>query len=165
MREMTRKEVTDIYKTYLKYDFPDDERRPLSAILYLIKEGHYQGYIEQIENKTVGYAFLYFHHQTALLDYFAIVPSLRQKGYGSAFLQTITKTFPNIFLEAEEPFYETSKRRIEFYSKNGFQINDTKITLFGVRYLLLSREKMGGLEFKDFYSALYPGHFPYLKFH
>ena len=40
-RILTIEEIREVYEKYLYYDFPDDERKPLSRIEQSIREGRY----------------------------------------------------------------------------------------------------------------------------
>lgn len=110
------------------------------------KEIHYQNFQrmdffgKKYEDEKGLAAFIigYQEDQYLFLEYFAVREDLRQHGIGSKFLKaliTVTSNQP-IYLEAELPQTEISKRRIGFYERQGFQLNtyDYQMPLFDNGY-------------------------------
>lgn len=85
-----------------------------------------------VENDTVlGIMYLIKYKNMIFVLYLAINPNIRSKGYGSYMLKWLLEnnSNKNIFLNIEEVVeissdYETRKRRMNFYIKNGFYITD-----------------------------------------
>ena len=73
-----------IYKTYMKKDFPRSELKPLKSILALTESGRGDGYGFYDGNALAGYAFLIKapSGRAYLIDYLAVLPSVRGRGYG-----------------------------------------------------------------------------------
>ena len=61
------------------------------------------------------------------LEHFAVDPQRRNGGFGQQALNTLKSTVHSpIILEAEEPNDEMSKRRIGFYQRQGFILQETE---------------------------------------
>ena len=80
-----------VYKTYMKIDFPRSELKPLKSILSLIQQKRGEGYGFYDKDELTGYAFLIKapSGRAYLIDYLAVLPSLRDRGYGSACLSAL----------------------------------------------------------------------------
>ena len=57
LRELTQKEIIQVYEQHLLRDFPPEEWKPLKQILNLVKEGSYQVYGFYEEDTLNAYAF------------------------------------------------------------------------------------------------------------
>lgn len=146
---LTPREVRSLYAHHLTRDFPPAERKPLAAILSLLRRGHYLCLGGFTGDELAAYAF--FTKVPAspcwLLDYFAVCQGGRGQGTGSAFWQLLPPHLPGchgLLIEVEDPAtaadpaaQETRERRICFYLKNGARQTDTRCRLFGVDYRLL----------------------------
>ena len=56
------------------------------------------------------------------VEHFAILPTLRNLGYGASAIKKLIEEEKNIVLEVEIPTDETSNRRIAFYSRCGLTL-------------------------------------------
>ena len=146
-RILTIEEIREVYEKYLYYDFPDDERKPLSRIEQSIWEGRYLcvGAFAE-EGEFLSYAFFVFEKDVCLLDYYAVVPKMRGKGIGSEFLKkAVEKCSSEVtIIEIEDPGSDVSeeekkarKRRLDFYLQAGAVNTKVHVLAFGVEYLLL----------------------------
>lgn len=153
LKACTLNEISEIYNTYLVVDFPKNEVKPLSRITELYEKQLYFAYgLYGDGNALLAYAFLYAapNSDFLLLDYFAVLKSMRGEGLGTkalSLLCTEVEThFAGLIIEAENPdFAETAeekeirKRRIRFYERNGFEHTQILSRLFGVEYCILVR--------------------------
>ena len=82
VKKLDNKEITFLYDTYMRQDFPADELKPLSHILKSVAEGYgfSLGFYE--EERLAGYAVFILCDETecALLDYFASLSDRRGEG-------------------------------------------------------------------------------------
>jgi len=63
--------------------------------------------------------------ELTFIEHFAVDPVFRSGGLGSMILAEAKRLFPTqICLEVELPNTELAKRRIAFYKRNGFYVND-----------------------------------------
>lgn len=151
IRRLSTREVRDVYKTYLKNDFPRNERRPLWNIMRMRRRGQYGCYGVFCENRLAGYAFLIVldlnGKRCCLLDYFAVLPALRGRHIGSWFLSRLERSIrqaDRILAEVEDPDREENpekkavqERRLSFYFKNGLRDTAVRTETFGVPYRIL----------------------------
>lgn len=99
--------------------------------------------------------------------YLAILPDYRSLGLGSVLMQQLKKlTKDGIIFEVEDPEAArneddliTRNRRIAFYKRNGFHLNQgVKVKDFNHMLLLMSTKKLPKLDkhkFKKFYQGLF----------
>lgn len=151
VRLLTKDERKNTYKHYMKHDFPKNELRPLHMIEALVDKGNYYTYGVFQEEKMIAYAYFWeeVEKEILLFDYFAVIPQLRNQGYGKAAMKVILnacKGKRGVILEAEDPEStesseekETRLRRISFYKKCGLAMSEVRILLFGVQYAMMYR--------------------------
>lgn len=138
-----------VYRDHIRGDFPRGERRPLFAMERMRKAGRYDCYGFYNGEKLLAYAccILAESGSYALLDYFAVIPELRDRGIGSEFLRGLRGNVSakrGMFIEAESPDAAKSEqerqvreRRIRFYLSNGAEQTNSGCLLFGVDYNIL----------------------------
>lgn len=148
IRAADYRETVEIYKKYMRKDFPINERRPLYMVKRLHKSGAYTCLVLEEGGQLLAYAFLLGQPSggAVLLDYFAVAESQRGTGIGSRFLGEISSFLAadGIIIECETPADACKdadrlvrERRIAFYIKNGAEMTDIKWRLFGVKYNIL----------------------------
>ena len=171
---LTLPEIRDVYRHMLKYDFPADERKPLSRIERSMEKGQYLCYGIKDEAGIAAYAFFVAIDDVFLLDYFAVRKDLRGTGVGSGFLKELySSQFRNvscILVEVDDPACADSdeekavrKRRLTFYLKNGLRDTGARSRAFGVSFLILecpagephNREEAGEI-YARIYRAILP---------
>ena len=169
--------VEFIYRTYMKQDFPRNELKPLASIRSLWEQGRYDCYQMREEENLVGYAF--FVKQTEadkdsyLLDYLAIVPEYRDRGYGSLFLQQLSRSIADaycIVVEVEDPdkadhdaARQQMQRRLSFYLRGGYRKTQVTVRVFGVSYRVLEAPGESfhpDEEIREIYASLYRSMLP-----
>ena len=168
LRELAEKEAHQIYKTGIIRDFPADEIKPWNRICQAMRAGIYRclGLFE--EEALRGYAFFVFNGKTALLDYFAILPEYRARGWGSCFLRMLSEwltPYTCVLVEADDPDgtedadeLRIRKRRIRFYLGNGLIDTDVRAEVFGVCFVILrfpSGTVLTAGTVRESYAALY----------
>ncbi len=184
VKRLTDDEIANIYKTYMKRDFPPSELKPLSHILKSMEKGY--GFSLGIygEEGLVGYAVFILCQETkcALLDYFAILKERRGGGLGHAAFLLFVPYFQENMPEIEGLYIESERvsaaedeakrlvreRRISFYRSCGCEMTALRSVLFGVDYSVLykplgrgaqenaaSREALDALYRKMFKPAHY----------
>lgn len=154
-REFSFEEIVQIYETYSPQFFPAAERKPLSAIRRLCKQGIYRGFGLYLcgegdgtqDAVLAGYALLVCPKAfgNLLLDYFAILPPLRRQGAGRFFLSRLREIFADsdgIYIESEapqpgSPEEDAQNARIRFYEAAGAKRTTITGKLFGVDYDIL----------------------------
>lgn len=172
VKKLESGEITFIYDTYMRQDFPADELKPLSHILKSVEEGYGFSLGLYEEERLAGYAVFILCEETAcaLLDYFAILTDRRGEGLGHrAFLLFETYFKENLplveglYIESErvtaaenEEQRLTRERRIAFYQSCGCEMTDLRSVLFGVDYsVLYKRMNPVGTASRDALDTLY----------
>jgi ribosomal protein S18 acetylase RimI-like enzyme len=124
-QEMSDNNKKLLEKTY-EESFPVNERRDFSLIKLLIKEenrfeisGIYQG------QEYVGFISRWDFSSFLYIEHFAIDPLKRNHKIGYKVLtQMVNTSNKPIILEVEMPNNELSERRIGFYKRIGFTLDD-----------------------------------------
>ncbi len=171
IRQLTCPELKEIYRSYMKDDFPLMELRPWFAIERAWEHSRYAAYGYYEGERLLAYAAFYLsdEHPFALLDYYAVLPDLRGSGIGTSFLRELLPAVLDsggILIEAESADSAKTQeekiqrqRRINFYLKNGAVMTGVNCQLFGVDYNILSffsgREGAGEDELFDTVCCLY----------
>lgn len=131
IRELSRIDAVRIYERYMINDFPEDELKPLSTIENLMEQKVYRCYGLFHLKEMKAYAFLFCPQELSsiLIDFYAVVSSGRNKGYGSKFLKLLSDKFSKhdgfmaeiekIALAQGEEERKTREKRVRFYLKNG----------------------------------------------
>jgi GNAT superfamily N-acetyltransferase len=129
-------EAMEIYDA----SFPRNERHARSVIEERMERKLYRLFIGQKDGETVLMALFYplKGSQFVLFDYMAVATSHRDKGFGTQFLKSMSKTIGlgkrHLVLEVEDPRSGEDKdqrvRRIEFYERQGAKM------LKDVRYIM-----------------------------
>lgn len=155
--------------------FPANERIPIKHLLddkiqrefwaFFDKEDGESGAAENTATpKFCGFSSSITHGSITNIVYFAVVPELRSRGYGSKILQAIRRQHPDtrivVDIEVEEDSkdaeeLERRNRRREFYTRNGFDAAPVEYHWQGEHYRLLTA---GGTvtekEFRDFWKEI-----------
>ncbi len=171
--DLDEEQIVRLYRGPLHADFPEEERRPLERILRFHREGTYRCHALCDGDDWVGYAFFARlpGGRCALLDYYAMRPGLRGKGYGSRFFPLLAAAYPGgILAEVESAATAPSEaerihrqRRTDFYRRCGMEDAGFGCRLFGVVYDILWLPGADGLrgdlqgQFDALYRHMLPG--------
>jgi GNAT superfamily N-acetyltransferase len=105
--------------------FPLEERRLINSQVKLFKNLNYNFDIIIKEEKFIGFILWWEFDNLRYIEYFATVESLRNKGFGKLIIEKFIKRSQKpIILEVELPQSAIKKRRINFYERLGFQLNN-----------------------------------------
>ncbi|GAA0181316.1 GNAT family N-acetyltransferase [Clostridium sediminicola] len=114
----------EIWEIYIE-SFPENQRRNLENQKKVLKNPLYK--FEQIcfEGKLVGFIGIWDLPNFVFLEHFAVKREFRGQGYGTNILKKIIqKCSKKIILEVEKPDTIKAKKRIDFYEKFGFNLNE-----------------------------------------
>lgn len=149
-RLLTETELKRVYQEHMKEDFPPEERKSLSWMLKRIKSGLYEPYGLFQGEELLAYAFYWKTGEDdyVLLDYFAVVPEMRNRGVGSRLLKDMMERFckdgKGVFGEVEAPVSgdveidALRRRRLNFYLRAGFRQLDFTTKVFDVPYIMIA---------------------------
>ena len=117
----------DFDKIYaiLEASFPKDERRPYDEQKALLDETLYSLYIIRDGEEIVAFIASWDFEKMRYIEHFAVNPKYRNNGIGAKMInEFIASGSKPVCLEAEPPEDDMSKRRIGFYKRNGFFLNN-----------------------------------------
>ncbi|QRN86707.1 GNAT family N-acetyltransferase [Clostridia bacterium] len=121
---MTEKEFNIIWNLFLE-SFSKDERRTKKKQYALIKNPLYHLDAYQENNETIAFLAYWNFGDFLYVEHLATEPKMRGKGIGRKIIKDLThKSNKLVVLEAEKPHDEMAKRRIHFYERLGFYVND-----------------------------------------
>lgn len=109
----------------MQNSFPRDEYRQRSEQEKLFSDSRYTAYGLDLGNELCAFITVYELDGLAFVEHFAVNEKFRGHGTGSLVLAELKKLIPHrICLEVEPPETPTAKRRIAFYERNGFFLNE-----------------------------------------
>lgn len=142
--------------------FPANERIPIKHLLDDKIKREFWAFFDG--DLFCGFSNSITHGSITNIVYFAVVPELRSRGYGSKILQAIRRQHPDtrivVDIEVEEDSKDAEElkrrnRRRDFYLRNGFDSSPVDYVWQGEHYRLLSA---GGIvtekEFRDFWKEI-----------
>jgi GNAT superfamily N-acetyltransferase len=116
----------DRFLAIMECSFPRDERREAAEQRALLTNPAYTPLLVCDEAGTIlGFITLWDVGDYAFVEHFAVAPEYRNRGLGAQILRlTVEQTAKPLCLEVEPPLTEIARRRIAFYERNGFVLND-----------------------------------------
>ncbi len=103
--------------------FPADERRDVESLEKLPDDNRFQFHYLADGNDLAGFISVWQFTGYIYVEHFAVFPHLRSSGIGSWAINHLAEIYKSpVILEVERPVSEQAKRRLDFYSKNGFQV-------------------------------------------
>ncbi len=121
---VTRSRFDAVYEK-MEAAFPFEERREKAdeEKCFLKKEFHLEEIIKNGE--AVGFTAFWQFNEYIFIEHIAINSDKRSGGFGSECIELIKEKYKlPIILEAEKPAGIIEKRRIAFYERLGFLVND-----------------------------------------
>lgn len=113
------------FKSLLHAAFPADERRPDGDIDRLFDtEPRFRAYIALADDTAVGVISVWTLGQVAYIEHLATLDVFRGRGYGAEIVRLVTAEHPYAILEVEPDDNTLAHRRIEFYRRSGFTLQD-----------------------------------------
>ncbi len=164
LEKISKCDFDEIYKI-MKESFPREERRSKKGQAALFNKDFYSVYVLRDKgNKIMAFAAAYEFEAMMFIEHLAVCPEHRNRGLGALLINEIKSLASNpICLEVEEPDSEIAKRRIGFYERLGFILNNypyvqpslgkgrAEIPLKIMSY----PEPLSNSEFKNIKEALY----------
>ena len=142
--------------------FPANERIPIKHLLDNKIKREFWAFFDG--DLFCGFSNSITHGSITNIIYFAVMPELRSRGYGSQILQVIREQHPDtrivVDIEVEEDSkdaeeLERRNRRRDFYLRNGFGSSPVDYVWQGEHYRLLTA---GGIvtekEFRNFWKEI-----------
>ena len=107
--------------------FPPEERRSKEQHEKIIHDSRFMPFnIHDDDNELLGFLNCWDCGDFIHVEHFAVFPSARNGGIGRATIEYLKALMVNktIIVEVDLGVDELSKRRIEFYKRQGFQMTD-----------------------------------------
>lgn len=128
MKQLRLKSISDNYfqEAWELYEnaFPLEERRLLKNQESVMKHPNYHFDIVIDENKLIGFLLWWDFESVRYIDHFATSSQLRNRGFGKLILEKFMgRNDKPILLEVELPDSTLNERRIKFYERIGFKLN------------------------------------------
>ena len=124
---MPREKFSQLYEI-MEYSFPPNERGSENLHYSELSRPEFRCLCYEPDN--IPLAFLNYYEfpetETIFVEHFAVSEELRGRGTGSAIMEHLKRTTSPflIVLEVEPPDGPTERRRIDFYKRLGFHMND-----------------------------------------
>ncbi len=110
----------------METSFPLEERRDTDLQRQYTDENPlFHNHLITFNQVPIGLISYWKLEDVIYIEHFAIDPNLRNGGYGKQVIEKLKEqTQIPLILEAEEPTDELAQRRIGFYQRNGFTLQD-----------------------------------------
>jgi len=129
MKQLRLHSISDNYfdQAWELYEaaFPPEERRLLEGQIQVMKKSDYHFDIMIQENEFIGFLLWWDFETVRYVAHFATAAKHRNKGYGQLILEKFMhQNEKSVLLEVELPYSTINKRRITFYERTGFRLNE-----------------------------------------
>lgn len=150
--------------------FPPEELRSKQEHAALLDHPDYRVWAYYGGQQLQGFLTVWSLRDFAFIEHFAVRAECRNSGLGSKLLQALSqKLGKRLCLEAELPETDLAKRRLDFYRRNGFAVNEYPYLQPALEagkspvplYILTTDGSVSKEEFKtlvtDIYKTVYKG--------
>ena len=125
MLEIVNGENFGLIYQLMKESFPTSEIRSFKGQKALLKDERYKIYGYRENGELIGVICAWDFEERLFLEHFAVAPEYRNRGIGYNMLKNLLANYKGLaFLESEPPESDLQKRRIDFYKRCGFFVND-----------------------------------------
>lgn len=125
LKLLETKQFDDVF-AIMEESFPRDEHRPYDEQKELLRDPHYRIYVIDDKNgKIKSFVAVWQFEKFVYVEHLATSREFRNCGLGGVILDELNNLFDcKICLEVEPPTTDLTKRRIAFYERNGFYLNE-----------------------------------------
>ncbi len=124
---LTNEADFDAVYSIMEKSFPPDERRTYDEQKALLSKPQYRIYVAKEGPIVTGFLAVWML-STPFIEHFAVSEEHRNAGLGGALLDEALAMLGSACLEAEPPTETVAQRRIAFYERHGFALNDHPYT-------------------------------------
>lgn len=119
-------EESEFFKRLYNKSFPEDERREWNDLEKIIaQKKQFIPYIIYKDRKMVGIITTWTLGEFIYIEHFAVDPEQRGAGIGFRAMEQLKKKLRKpMILEVEKPETEIAERRINFYTRLGFELHE-----------------------------------------
>ena len=124
LKRLTNDGFSAVYEI-MERSFPRNEIRSFLGQLALLKNSEYSLFVREEKGEVIGFIAVWDLGEVAFVEHFAIAEEWRGKGVGSGMLGEVFSLFdaPKV-LEVEPPIDEKTRKRVDFYERNGLVFHD-----------------------------------------
>ena len=122
MIEKLKSNEFDAVYAVMEQSFPLEEYRSYEGQKALLVKPAYRIYAAKEEGEILGFAAVWQLENWLFLEHLAVNPQFRNRGIGAELLNFLAEK--RCCLEVELPETDIARRRIGFYQRNGFFLND-----------------------------------------
>ncbi len=122
-----RLDISEFDKMYsvMEKSFPVDEHRPYDEQKALFQNEYYNAYGEIDGEILKGFIAAWNFPEILFIEHFAVNSECRNQGIGAKLLDNLISLYNKpTCLEVEPPEDDMAQRRIGFYERNGFFLNN-----------------------------------------
>ena len=128
LKTITKNEYDEFF-SMLESDFCLDERKTKANEIKAFDDKNFSPNFIYENGELVGYVCYWEFENFLFIEHFAILSKMRGTGCGSRFLKEFSdKSNKTIVLEVELPKTETAIKRIKFYERLGYVVNEYPYT-------------------------------------
>ncbi len=121
---VTEEAFPSVYEK-MKAAFPLEERRDYIDQMECLKDERFNFFEITENNSAVGFIAIWNLDGFVFLEHLAIDEDKRSGGFGTKAVELLKATYNKpVILEAEAPVTEQQIKRIAFYDRLGFKVND-----------------------------------------
>ncbi len=121
LRRLSETDLDQVFDI-MRSSFPTDEYRTYDAQRALFQKPSFR--LLALGDPIQAFAAVYQFDGFLFIEHLAVRPELRNKGLGAKILKELRSEGKTIILEVELPTTDLTRRRIGFYQRNGFFLND-----------------------------------------
>ncbi len=174
MLEVMKESQFDEVFALMRDSFPVDEYRSYEGQKALLENDLYNiSVVNGDDGGVIAFVCFWENDKIAFIEHLAVDKSLRSRGLGGRILEELRaiRRDMTICLEVEPPVTEQAIRRINFYTRNGFFLNEYEYRQpalgegrQSLRLMIMtSGKKVGEDEFADLKRTLYESFYKGLK--
>lgn len=128
LKTLDKQDFDKMYEI-LARSFPLDEYRSYEDHKALLDDPHYTVYTCCDGEDLMGFLAVWEFEAFGFIEHFAVAPRYRNRGLGGRMLKDLAERLAKqLCLEVEPPQTSMACRRIGFYQRNGFYLNDYAYT-------------------------------------
>nr|WP_246239615.1 MULTISPECIES: GNAT family N-acetyltransferase [Paenibacillus] len=109
----------------MEASFPEIERRTYAGAKELLSDPNYRLIPEVEDNKIIAFLAVWEFPMFRFVEHIAVDPGVRGSGLGGKLMTAyIAESLKPVLLEVEPPTTDIAERRVNFYTRLGFHLND-----------------------------------------
>jgi GNAT superfamily N-acetyltransferase len=125
LNDLQNRYFAQAWKLY-ENSFPKEERRTFNEQETVSKDEKYKALGIIKDNELLAILFFWIFDKNVFIEHFAVNSAFRGQSFGSKILKSFLSKYENVVLEIELIKDEICERRLNFYKKFDFIVNEYK---------------------------------------